>query len=181
TNGISDASGTLHVIREHPTDSNLLFAGTEFGAFYSQDSGAHWNKLKLGLPTVPVDDIQIHPRENDLILATHGRSIWILDDLTPLQQMTTGTLSEDLHVFPIRNTIAWRMANNTWFTAQQYYAGPNPPYGALVIFYLKAKPAEKQKVKITVTDANGKTVREIDYDKAEAGVNRINWDLRYDP
>ncbi|HZU22224.1 MAG TPA: hypothetical protein VE998_05280 [Terriglobales bacterium] len=180
TSGMSDAGGTLHVIREHPSDPNLLFAGAEFGAYYSQDGGAHWNKLKLGLPTVPVDDIQIHPRENDLILATHGRSLWILDDLTPLQQLTTATLGEELRVFPIRNTVAWRMANNTWFTAQQYYAGPNPPYGALISFYLKNKPAEKQKVKVTITDASGKAIREIEYDKAEAGVNRINWDLRYD-
>lgn len=179
--GLPESGGTIHVIREHPSDSNLLFVGAEFGAYFSLDGGQHWNKLTSGLPTVPVDDIQIQPRENDLILATHGRSIYILDDITPIEQLSSQVLGEDLHLFPIRPAIEWRLYNNSWFTGQQLFTGPNPPYGALVDFYLKAKPGKDQKVRITILDAAGKTVREIDVARAEAGINRVNWDLRYDP
>ncbi|HEV2387186.1 MAG TPA: hypothetical protein VGS20_08010 [Candidatus Acidoferrales bacterium] len=179
--GLPESGGTIHVIREHPSDRNLLFAGAEFGGYFSLDGGQHWNKLTSGLPTVPVDDIQIQPRENDLILATHGRSIYILDDLTPIEQLSGQVLGEDLHLFPVRAAIEWRLYNNSWFTGQQIFAAPNPPYGALIDFTLKAKPANDQKVKITVADAAGKTVREIDVANPVAGINRVNWDLRYDP
>jgi photosystem II stability/assembly factor-like uncharacterized protein len=181
SDGIPESAGTLHVIREHPTDKNLLFAGAEFGAYLSLDGGAHWNKLNMGLPTVPVDDIQIQPRENDLILATHGRSIYILDDLTSLQHLNPQVLAENLHVFPIRNTIGWRIYNNRWFDGQQVFLGPNPPDGVLIDFYLKSKPAKNQKVTVTILDSSGKTVREIDDRNAQSGINRVNWDLRYNP
>jgi photosystem II stability/assembly factor-like uncharacterized protein len=181
SDGIPESAGTLHVIREHPTDKNLLFAGAEFGAYLSLDGGAHWNKLNMGLPTVPVDDIQIQPRENDLILATHGRSLYILDDLTSLQHLNPQVLAENLHVFPIRNTIGWRIYNNRWFDGQQVFLGPNPPDGVLIDFYLKSKPAKNQKVTVTILDSSGKTVREIDDRNAQSGINRVNWDLRYNP
>jgi hypothetical protein len=84
--GLPRDGGTVHVVREHHRNQNLLFAGTEHGLFVTFDRGKSWNAFKANLPTVPVDDIQIHPRENDLILATHGRSLWILDDITPLEQ-----------------------------------------------------------------------------------------------
>ena len=179
--GLPESTGTVHVIREHPSDANMLFAGMEFGAYFSLDGGDHWNKLGMGLPTVPVDDIQIQPRENDLILATHGRSIYILDDLAPLEQLNPQVLGDDLHVFPIRNTIAWRIYQNRWFDAQQVFLGPNPPEGALIDFYLKEKPAKGQEVKITVLDSSGKTIREMNDKKAGAGINRVAWDLRYNP
>jgi photosystem II stability/assembly factor-like uncharacterized protein len=180
-NGLPESGGTIHVIRQHPSDPNLLFAGAEFGAYFSIDGGEHWNQLKMSLPNVRVDDIQIQPRENDLILGTHGRSIYILDDLTPIEQLGPKVLDEDLHFFPIRPAISWRMYQNSWFTGQQVFAGPNPPFGALIDFYLKSKPAKDAKVKITVLDSAGKVVREIDDAKAEAGINRTNWDLRSNP
>ena len=166
------------MIREHPQDQNVLFAGAEFGAFYSLDRGASWRRIKMNFPTVPVDDIQIQPRENDLILGTHGRSIWILDDIAPLLQFNDQLLSHDLHLFPIRPAIAWRMYSNKWYTGNQHFIGPNPPDGALITYYLKSKPDEKEKVKITILDKDGKTVRELDGEK-NAGINRVNWDLRY--
>ncbi len=178
--GLPESTGTVHVIREHPDDPNMLFVGMEFGAYFSLDGGNRWNKLGMGLPTVPVDDIQIQPRENDLILATHGRSIYILDNITALQHLNDKVLGEDLHLFPIRDTIAWRIYQNRWFDAQQVFLGPNPPEGASIDFYLKAKPAKDQKIKITVVDSSGKTVREITDAKPGAGINRVNWDLRYD-
>ena len=87
TNGIPKNEGTLHVIREHPRNRDLLFAGGEFGLYVSFDRGDHWQEFKNNLPRVPVDDIQVQPRENDLILATHGRSVWILDSISALEQM----------------------------------------------------------------------------------------------
>ncbi|MGB6821552.1 MAG: hypothetical protein WBE21_05705 [Candidatus Acidiferrales bacterium] len=178
--GLPESTGTVHVVREHPDDPNMLFVGMEFGAYFSLDGGNRWNKLGMGLPTVPVDDIQIQPRENDLILATHGRSIYILDNITALQHLNDKVLGEDLHLFPIRDTIAWRIYQNRWFDAQQVFLGPNPPEGASIDFYLKAKPAKDQKIKITVVDSSGKTVREITDAKPGAGINRVSWDLRYD-
>jgi hypothetical protein len=178
SNGLRDDNGTLHVVREHPRNANMLFAGTEYGAYFSLDGGGHWHALKMNLPTAPVDDIQIQPVENDLILGTHGRSIWILDDLTPLEQLDDKILASDLYLFPARRAVAWRMYRNKGDTGHKFFEGPNPPYGALVTYYLKSKPGEKDKVKITVLDSGGKTARELDGEK-NAGINRINWDLRY--
>ena len=176
-NGISEADGTVHVIREHFRNPKLLFLGTERGLFVSYDQGSRWSHLKLNLPTVPVDDIAIHPRDNDLVLATHGRSIWILDDLGPIEQMTDAVPSEDLHLFDTRAATEWRIANRSGFTGQKVFLGPNPPNGALITYFLKSKSAEKDKVKIVVTDKDGKVIRDID-GTGDAGVNRVTWDLR---
>ena len=176
--GLSDdVAGTVHVIREHFRNPKMLFLGTERGLFLSYDQGAHWNRLKLNLPTVPVDDIAIHPRENDLVLATHGRSIWILDDLGPLEQLTDAIPSEELHVFDTRPATEWRLANRSGVTGHKAFFGPNPPNGALITYYLKSKPAEKEKVKITVTNKDGKVIRDID-GTGDVGTNRVTWDLR---
>src|SRR5438445_13355131 len=98
-NGLPDYNGTVHVVREHQRNPKLLFLGTEYGLYVSFDQGARWTRLKLNLPTVPVDDIAIHPRDNDLVLATHGRSIWILDDISALEQMNDAVAGEDFHLF----------------------------------------------------------------------------------
>jgi photosystem II stability/assembly factor-like uncharacterized protein len=176
-NGIADDAGTVHVIREHFRNPKLLFLGTERGLFLSYDQGGHWSRLKLNLPTVPVDDIAIHPRDNDLVLGTHGRSIWILDDLGPIEQMTDAIPSEELHVFDTRPATEWRVVNRSGFTGHKQFFGPNPQNGALITYYLKSKPAEKEKVKLTVTNKEGKVIREID-GTGDAGVNRVTWDLR---
>ncbi|HUJ41149.1 MAG TPA: hypothetical protein VLW54_11440 [Candidatus Acidoferrales bacterium] len=198
SHGIPPDGGTLHVIREHPQNSNLLFAGTEFGAYVSFDRGAGWLSLNTNLPTVPVDDIQIHPRDDDLVLATHGRSIWVLDDISPLLHLDQKVLASDLHLFSVRPAIEWRMYNNKGNTGSKWFMAQNPPYGALIQFYLKSAPPEKEPVKISILDADGKLIREIHCaaPKAEAapprrfgaapcepqaGINRTNWDLRYSP
>ena len=218
--GIPDSAGTVHVIREHPRNHNLLFAGTEFGLWVSWDRGANWTALKNNFPTVPVDDIQIQPRDNDLVLATHGRSIWILDDITPLEKMDTATLNSGLTLFPPHAGITFNIRQRRWSGGQKSFTAKNPPYGVILNYYLKEalppeppkneqktdkekvagkteqgergkssagdetkSPSELQKegkVKITVTDKTGKVVREFD-GPAAAGVNRANWDLRYNP
>jgi len=179
SNGIPEEAGTVHVVREDPKNRNLLFAGTEFGLFVSFDRGSNWQRMKNGLPTVPVDDIQIHPRDHDLILATHGRSLWIMDDITPLEEMSDNVLAADLHLFDMRSGITWHMANNKGNVGARDFLAPNPPYGVIVDYFLKAKLEGRNPVKITVTDKAGAKIREIN-GTAETGINRVAWDLRYD-
>jgi len=180
-NGLPDDNGTVHVIREHHRNPKLLFLGTEHGLYISFDQGTRWSRLKMNLPTVPVDDVAIHPRDNDLVLATHGRSIWILDDITPLEQISDAVIAEDVHLFDVRSATDWRLANRGGgFYGQQLFLGPNPPHGALIQYYLKTKPDEKERVRITISDKDGKLVRELNGAK-EAGLNRVVWDLRARP
>lgn len=179
TSGIPEEAGTVHVIREDPVNRNLLFAGTEFGLFVSVNRGTGWQKMASGLPTVPVDDIQIHPRDHDLILATHGRSLWIMDDIGPLEQISDNELSTDLHVFDMRPGVTWHLANNKGFTGARDFIAPNPPYGVIINYFLKSKPEGKNSVKITVTDKSGNQVRQLTAE-GEAGINRTEWDLRYE-
>ena len=154
-------NGIVGVIREHPRNPKLLFVGTEFGLFASIDRGAHWTKIGLNLPTVPVDDILIHPRENDLILGTHGRSIWILDDITPLEQMNETVLGSDIHLFDPRRSVMWRTWNNKPLTSDKAFYGQNPPNGAMIHFYLKEALADRQAVTLTIQDSAGQTVRTV--------------------
>ena len=161
TTGLPANNGIVNVVREHPKNPDLLFAGTEYGAFVSFTRGASWSPLKLNLPTVPVDDIQVHPRDNDLVFGTHGRSIWILDDITPLAELNAAVLASDLHAFSTRPAIQWRPWGNTGSTGHKEFFGANAPDGALIHYYLKAKPAAGEQVKVTVTDKAGKTVRSL--------------------
>jgi hypothetical protein len=161
----------------------------------------------MNLPNVPVDDIVIHPRENDLIFGTHGRSIWVLDDITPLEQMNDAVLKSDVHLFDVRPAPAWRVYGHKGATGHKIFLGENPPYGAILNFYLKANPDEKERVRITISDSAGKTIREIDCRERpgdgperglaaaagfafgagqvpcepKVGINRVNWDLRMNP
>ncbi len=130
-------SGTIHVVREHPKNHDLLFVGAEFGAYVSFDRGTSWTRIKMNLPTVPVDDILIHPRDNDLIFGTHGRSIWVLDDITPLEQMNEKVAASDFTLFDVQPTISWRIANHKASTGAKEFLGPNPPNGAMIQYYLK--------------------------------------------
>ena len=101
------AYGNVQVVREDPKNKDLLYVGTEFGLFISLDGGKHWHEVHEHYPTVRTDDILIHPRDSDLIVATHGRSIWIADDITPLQQLTSAVRTEDVHLFDVRPAVAY--------------------------------------------------------------------------
>jgi photosystem II stability/assembly factor-like uncharacterized protein len=212
--GIPDVAGSVHVVREHPRAQNLLFAGTEFGLWVSWDRGANWTALKNNFPTVPVDDIQIQARENDLVLVTHGRSIWLFDDLTPIEKFDSAVAASDFTLFPPRTAVTFHLRQRRWSAGQKMFTAKNPPYGAILNYYLKEalppelpkdaasdkdkekdkdkpKEAEKEKkdkpeaagktegkAKITILDKDGAVVREFDGPGA-AGVNRTNWDLRW--
>ena len=176
TNGIPPDAGTVHVIREDPVNPNLLFAGTEFGLFVTFDRGANWRRMKNGLPTVPVFDIQIHPRDHDLILATHGRSIWIMDDISALEQVNDDILKTDLSIFSGRPGIEWKMADYRGFPGTSLFLAPNAPNGVILDYYSKSAGP----VRVTVADATGKEIRQANTRAEEGMVNRFVWDMRTD-
>jgi len=176
TNGIPPEAGTVHVVREDPVNANLLFAGTEFGMFVTFDRGANWHRMKNGLPTVPVFDIQVHPREHDLILATHGRSIWIMDNISALEQMNDQVLTTDLKLFPGRPGIQWKMANYRGFMGTSNFLASNAPNGLMIDYFSKAAGP----VRLTITDKAGNKVRELNARAVAGEINRTTWDMRYD-
>jgi photosystem II stability/assembly factor-like uncharacterized protein len=170
------------VIREDPKVPRLIYAGTEIGLFVSRDDGTSWFELALkNLPSVSVHDLYVHPRENDLIVGTHGRGMYILDDATPIQQLGSDVLSKRAHLFAVRR--AWRFTTRMtrYGLGDRAFRGPNPPPGALITYYLRERPAKEVKVTIEVLDAAGTVVRELKKVPAEAGLNRTNWDLTYEP
>src|SRR5260370_25542964 len=145
-NGIPPSAGSVHVVREHPRNTILLFAGTEFGLWISWDRGANWTALKNNFPTAPVDDIEIQVRENDLVLVTHGRSIWILDDLAPIEKMDANVTGSPLTFFPSRPAITWHLRNRRWSAGQKMFTAKNPPYESILSYYLKKTvPSEDPK------------------------------------
>ncbi|MCI0491243.1 MAG: hypothetical protein L0229_32025 [Blastocatellia bacterium] len=169
------------VVREDPRNPNLIYAGTELGLFASYTGGNDWVPLNLkNLPTVAVHDILVHPRDNDLILATHGRSVWIFDDATPIQQMSGEVMASDAHLFDVRPTLRFTTRFTRYGIGDKVFAGPNPNYGALITYYLKEKPDEKSKVKIQILDGTGKVIREMENVPKEKGLNRANWDLNHE-
>jgi photosystem II stability/assembly factor-like uncharacterized protein len=171
--------GYVHVVREDPKVRDLLYAGTERGVYASWDGGIRWLSLRgENLPPVAVNDLQIHPREGDLILATHGRGVFILDDLTPLRALPQA-VAGDLTVFDVRPATRWQMWGRDASLGQKAFSAPNPPGGALVHYYLKAELPEKEKVSITITDKDGKRVAEVEDAPKGAGLNRAAWNLRY--
>jgi len=181
SNGLPRNNGTVRAFAEHFRNQNLLFVGTEYGLFVSFDRGKRWQELKNNLPRVPVFDIQIHPRDNDLILATHGRSIWILDDISTLEQMTEPLLTKDVHLFDVRPAVEWHLMDSKTFIGHTFFVAANPPAGALIDYYLKTKPERRADLKIAILDKDAKIVRELRDLPAEPGLNRVAWDLRTDP
>ncbi|MCI0487250.1 MAG: hypothetical protein L0229_11695 [Blastocatellia bacterium] len=173
-------SGNVNVIREDPKNKNLLFAGTEYALYISLNGGAEWKRFMTGLPTVRVDDILVHPRDNDLIVGTHGRGVWIIDDITPLQQLADEVMAKDTHLFEVRPGTQWLQDTykNRYWGASKNFEGENPEPGTAISYYLKSAASED--VKITVSDITGKVLRNLKGTK-DIGLNRVQWDLREDP
>ncbi|MDH7511656.1 MAG: hypothetical protein QHH14_01770 [Clostridiales bacterium] len=170
--------GWVNVIREDVKNKNLLFVGTEFGVFASLDGGASWLSLMNNLPTVAVHDIAIHPRDNDLIIGTHGRGIWILDDISFLQEMRPEVLSARVHMFSIRPTFAYHMSSRRESWTKPVFAAKNPAYGMAITAYLQAKPKEKPKV--TIFNKDGEMVFELNL-AVQEGLQREYWSLQTAP
>lgn len=174
------AVGNVNVVREDPKNRNLLYAGTEYGLYVSLNGGAEWKRFLNGMPVVRIDDLMVHPRDNDLIVATHGRSIYILDDVTALQQLADAVTQSDVHLFGVRPGTAWRpdVTLSRSIGGAKHFAGENPREGVAISYYLKA--AATGDVKLAISDFTGKVVRTIDGTK-NAGLNRVQWDLRANP
>ncbi|MDB4899142.1 MAG: BNR/Asp-box repeat protein [Gemmatimonadetes bacterium] len=178
TGDLPASASWVHVVREDPKNRNLLYIGTEMGVWASWDRGAHWESLRGELPVTPVRDIQIHPRDNDLLLATHGRGLYILDDIGYLQQRGA-TSSGDVTMFDVRPAVRWSSWNRDGNLGQKKWSGENPPAGALVTYRLASQPPGE--VNLTITDRNGRVVRRMRRVSDDAGLNRVAWDLRMDP
>ncbi|MBS3819609.1 hypothetical protein KGY73_08930 [bacterium] len=170
----------IWVLREDPQDSNILYAGTERGLYVSFTRGSNWIKLHMkNLPTVPVHDILIHPRENDLILGTHGRSLWICDDITFLQEVDAEMFDQTASLAPIRDALRFAVKFTRYGIGERVFTGENPPYGALITYYLKKEIENKKNLYLQIMDDSGQVVRELKKIPAKEGFNRIAWDLRY--
>lgn len=175
------AMGNVNTIRQDPRNPSLLYAGTEFGFYVSLDEGRNWKKFMTGLPVVRIDDVLVHPRDHDLILSTHGRSVWIMDDVSALQLSTADALARDVTLFDVRNAVAWkpdiRMRRSV--TGAKNFTGESAPAGTTISYHLASAPAGD--VKITITElATGELFRTIDGTKS-AGMNRVQWNLCSDP
>ena len=180
-------SATVNVIREHHANPAVLIVGAEDGVFASIDRGATWGHLGSGIPAVPVDDIEIHPRDNDVVAGTHGRGIWILDDIgliSPYLHLEgdgvtiTGTVSDEPLFTPPRPATLFLYRNDFPSHGQGIYRAANPPYGANLDYWLP--DAVEDGARIEIRDAAGTLVRTLSGPGA-AGLNRVTWDLRHDP
>jgi photosystem II stability/assembly factor-like uncharacterized protein len=193
TTGIPEGAN-VHAVREDPKRRGLLYAGTELGVFVSFDDGGHWQPLQLNLPVSPIRDLVV--KDDDLVVATHGRAFWVLDDITPLRQVNAQSAQMDSLLYQPQTAL--RLHYPTEFDKRQP-VGENPPAGAILNYYLKA--AAKDEVTLDILDAQGKLVRHLSSkekkindqppewpDQVETprtipaleGMNRFAWDLHYD-
>ncbi len=174
-----DLSGYAHVVRQDLVNANLLFVGTEFGMFLSIDGGAHWAQFKGALPNVAVRDIAIHPRDSDLILATHGRGIYILDDLTPVRALTPALLAKDLVMLPSRPSVLALPAGEQRFDGDSEFRGRTLPEAAAIVYYQKKRHIFGD-LKIDIYDPKGQLLTSLQGDKRR-GLNRLQWPERAKP
>jgi len=165
------AEGPVNVIREDVNNPALLFVGTEFGVQVSIDGGKSWFKMKSNMPTQPVHDLKVHPRESDLIVATHGRGIFIAD-ISPLQELTAAVLAKDAHLFRIEPKVRWAGTDRR-VSSSSNFAGQSEPVGLVIQYYLKAKP--KGDVKIQVF--RGTLLLNEIRGTAEPGLNAAVWNM----
>jgi hypothetical protein len=168
------------VVREDPYNSNLLLLGTEYGAYVSFDQGQGWEKLGMGLPNVPVDDISIQPQEHDLILGTHGRSLWVLDNIRPLEVWEAGKRASDLELFDLAPATEWRIyIDDNGFEGQRVFRARNPPDGAVIDYHLNKDVDKDHNVRIVIRNSRDEIVRDLK-GTGRSGINRVEWDLRWE-
>ncbi len=169
------AGGPVKVAREDPTNPDLLFAGTEFGPFVTLDRGRHWLSLRgENFPAIVVHDLQIHPRDRDLVMGTHGRSIYVLDDITGLEQLSEETVARPVVLLAPRLATGFHLLPRGGMWGNNQFAVKNPPPGASLNYWVKERNPDGAKLEIR--DASGHKVRELK-GPAESGLNRVTWDL----
>jgi photosystem II stability/assembly factor-like uncharacterized protein len=183
----------VHVIREDDRNEHLLFVGTDLGVYVSTDRGGSWQRFMEGLPTVPVHDLKIHPRDRELIAGTHGRSIWIVD-IAPLQEMTDEVMADGMAVFEPTPAFQWgQEARGGEFNAQQWWSRPTPGPGGAIQYWLSEEAADAivegtegetrgqrraaARVHLTVTGPDGEELRTLE-GPATDGLHTVRWDLK---
>lgn len=174
---VSDSlEGYAHVIREDPVNPRLLFLGTELGLFLSWDGGASWVRFRSQFPKVAVRDLAIHPREHDLIIATHGRGIYILDDITPLRFLSEEVVARNAALLPSRPAVMVAPGAGQMFSGDDEFVGPNPEEAATVAYYLARRPLFGE-LKLLVFDSAGNLVSSVPGERRR-GLNRVAWPMR---
>ncbi len=190
TDGLPDYAW-VWVVREDLRNADVLYAGTEFGLFVSHDRGDNWQELDMkNLPTVSIHDIVQHPRRNDLLLGTHGRAIWMLDDVTPVQQWNDDVADSAAHLFPVRDSYRHARSFTRYGEGDHRWVTPNPAYGALLTYVLNEvpepgegdqQPAGDDWLTLDILNSDGEVIRTIKDAPKAKGMNRIAWDLNIDP
>jgi hypothetical protein len=171
------ANRVLRTVREDLRNPNLLWLGAELGLFFSIDAGRHWVELKNNMPTMAFNDLVLHPRDNDLVLGTHNRGIWILDNVNAIQELTPQILAAPAHLFTMEGAQQIRYSGELAHTGDMFFRGENPPDGAIVDYWL-GTARDSGAVSITVLDAGGRQVTSVDAPR-HAGMNRAIWNLRH--
>ena len=170
----------VHVVREDPKNPNVIYAGTELGVYVTHNGGGSWMELNMkNFPRVAVHDLLIHPRENDIILGTHGRSLWVFDDATPIQNLSDAVMQKDAHLFGTRTAYRFTTRFTRYGIGDEPFQGRNPPGGALISYYLKNKADKKTRIKLEIFDSNGQKVSEVTNLPKERGINRTTWNLSH--
>jgi photosystem II stability/assembly factor-like uncharacterized protein len=167
-----------HCIREDPVRRGLLYLGTENAVYVSFDDGENWQPLQANLPHAPAYWLTVQEHFNDLVVGTYGRGFWIMDDITPLQQLNAQALAADAHLFTPRPAYRLRDITQDASSVNDPTVGENPPYGATINYYLKAAPAGD--VTVSILNAENQVIRTLTAPKAP-GINRVVWDLRDEP
>ena len=170
-------------LTEDQKNGDVLYLGTESGLFLTVDRGKNWRRLKSNFPNVRVDEITLHPRENAMLVATHGRALWILDHLEPIQEFASAqSAAGDAHLFTIPAALEWRPKDdrNDEFWGHQLFVGENPPLDAVIQLHLKRTVAD---LKLRIADASGRRLRDIPVvaGRNQAGIQTVCWDLRIEP
>jgi len=175
---------SVQVIREHPRNGNLLFIGDEVCAFYSGNGGSSWSKLQYNLPTVAVHDIKIHQRENDLVIGTHGRGIFIIDDITPLEKLADADRAGKFYLFPAKPVTLFNYNSSipgglrgAGALGERSFSAPNPPFGSTLTYYVKDSLPKGRALTLAIFDSTGKRIRDLTVN-SKAGLHRATWDLR---
>ncbi len=172
--------GWAHVIKEDTVNRNLLFLGTEFGLWISIDGGQRWAQYKgTNFPAVAVDDLVVHPRTSDLVLATHGRGIWIVDNIAPLRDLSSDVMSKEAAFLPAPPAVQYIQAGGGWSEGDGAFEGPNRPGAAMIPYYQRTRHIFGD-LKIEVFDAQGKLVDTVPSSKRR-GINRAMWSMRLKP
>ncbi len=172
------AERVLRTVREDPRNPRVLFLGAEIGLFYTRDGGESWTELRGGMPTLAFNDLIVHPRDNDLVLGTHGRGIWILDQINALQELTDEIAASPAHLFSIEPVVQRRRRGRTAHTGDVFFRGENPPNGAIFDYWLAQTP-EDSAANIVIEDERGIQVAVVEGTLRE-GMNRVTWDTRHE-